>query len=277
MINVERRLRKLHEDYRQLIYLSEGKRKKSEQMERIPVLARFISKKYRYEYNMSKRAVIDKSNQIVDTLHARVGFYSLDECNYGQVHPLAQGFSYNFNYTLEGTPFNVSFFSQGRLGILAQGHEATYESQIEIRREHPHDVLHLPEGFVISVGPFYFEEESLPMDRKTQEERQEVAEKMLAVLNENQKGMLLAGGLNSYLEQTRIIPARYFNWMPTLLNTPEYVLFNVENHHPRYWGLTKETAPVYKETVHGLLQGFDSFPKNMEFVAKNCTRCKLLN
>lgn len=277
MINVERRLKILHTKYIKLSDLAEDKRKRADQLARMFLVGGFVSKGSRQEYNTARVAAQDKGTQIVDTLAARIGLYPLNECSYTQIHPLlGSGFSYGFDYTLGETLFEVPFHSQGRLGIFAQRHEDTFEPQIEIRRAHPHEVLHLPEGFIIPAGPFYFEEESMPMDEKTQREREETAEKMLGALNENQGNMLLAGGLSRYLEETRVTPARYFNWMPTLPDTPAYIIFDVENHHPKYWGLTPETAPTYTETVKGLLEGFLQFPSNMEFVAKNCTRCKLL-
>lgn len=280
MIDVEGRLNELYGEYTELASLAESKKQISEELAGIPLLGGFFSKGPRTESIQTMYSARKKIEEITDALRSRVGFYPLAECRYDQFHPLfpkIKGFIYSFHYSLGNSEFAVGFTSQGPLGILAQKHEPDYKPQIEIRREHPHDVLHLPKGFVIPAGPFHFKEDSMPMDEKTQEKRYEEVEEMLKGLNDTERGLFMAGGLYNYLDETRVYPSRYFNWRPILPDTPKYIHFDVQRHHPRSWGLTPETAPTYTKTIEGRLEGYYLFPQNMESAISNCARCKLLS
>lgn len=223
---------------------------KSGETKPVPIIRKLVE---RIRVGSSGKPTTEQIRQQIQELaRHQPDTYPLAELTFSSTPPLGHsGFSYGFNYPLGEDEFSVGYFSYNHWGILVQKHESDYQPKVEVLGngdERGLTLLHLPEGYKISVGPLHFEDENLPMS-----EEEVTADRAKAVETAKRAGIKVNKDIIEMADRlsgpARKYPDRYFYWQPILPDSPAKIAIDFDGIEPRHTGLALEGSPIFNNTI----------------------------
>ena len=227
-----------------------------------PSLKAKISRRIgRDSYRKRKLDLKMKDDEITDLLSEMPGLYSLSELRYGPEGALAKNvFTWGFDYKIGNHTFFVDYGAEFGWGIIVQGHEEGFEPKMEVLSEtdkrnritkHRPNILHLPKGYEIPVGPLYFKDDDLPMSEKKIE-----AEKAKTVSLAKRAGIKVDEEVLSTTDKllpesiNREHTPRYFRWRPDLTDNILNLTIDYDSFNFRELAIVPENADVINKSIN---------------------------
>lgn len=232
------------------------------------LLSRIIGRKKR-EFKIANRSEQNRLREQIDLLLRNTpGRYPLKEIAYRPTPPFRHtGFDYSFDYSIDEDTFTTSFWSYNHWGILVQEQPAGETPEIEIFEKtedvdrefleegesdepyvHMVNMLHLPKGFQMLVGPLHFDSESVPHsdEEVADSERRALAIAKAAGIKNVSRDLLYIPGIpypRKYID-------RFFIWQPELPDEPGLIAIDFDQIEPHYLAIKPDDPPVITSTTY---------------------------
>jgi hypothetical protein len=192
----------------------------------------------------------DVEKEIYDLLRRRPGEYPLNDLKFIMGIGGA-GFDWSYEYKIGDDTFRPSFWAYNRWGVVVQRHDANYQPTLEIlpefnKKVFSNNILHLPEGYEIPVGPLHMEDDDVPASKEQYQTDQREAEEMARMIG-IKVNLKLRADADRLMGSPREYTPRYFRWKPVLSEKPTRIAIDFAKIRATDMAIREEDAPVYED------------------------------